>query len=346
MVQVAIVGASGYAGADLVRLLHRHPAVELVCITDLTNAGKPFSDVYPAFRGRVDRILENIPPAEVAKRASLVLAAVPHVAAMGMVPELLAGGARVIDLSADYRLQDAAEYAAWYGHSHTSPELLAEAVYGLPELNREAIRGARLIANPGCYPTGAALPLLPLLRAGAIDPDSLIVDSKSGTSGAGRTPSPGTVFCEVNEGFKAYGVASHRHTPEIEQTLSTVLARSVRISFTPHLLPLNRGILTTTYASMTPARTTEDLLGLLQRAYAAEPWVRVLPAGQLPNVAHVRGSNYCDIGLVADARTGRVVVVSAIDNLVKGAAGQAVQNMNLMLDLSETTGLDVTPLTP
>jgi N-acetyl-gamma-glutamyl-phosphate reductase len=281
----------------------------------------------------------------VAARADLVFTALPHESAMAAIPDILAAGARVIDLSADYRLQDPAVYAAWYA-PHTSPELLAEAVYGLPELYRAQIGAARLVANPGCYPTSVALALAPLLRAGLIDPASLIIDSKSGTSGAGRAAKIDSLYCEVNEGFKAYGVGKHRHTPEIEQTLSALAGTPVVVSFTPHLLPVNRGILSTCYATLTAPTTTEDLLGLFDGFYQNEPFVRVHPAGSLPNVAYVRGSNYCDVGLVCDPRTNRVIVISAIDNLVKGAAGQAIQNMNLLLCLDERTGLGVIPLFP
>jgi N-acetyl-gamma-glutamyl-phosphate reductase len=235
-------------------------------------------------------------------------------------------------------LHDAAVYAEWY-EPHQTPELLAEAVYGLPELYRERVRGARLVANPGCYPTSAALALIPLLRHQLIDPATVIVDSKSGTSGAGRAAKVDTLYCEVNEGFKAYGLPRHRHTPEIEQTLGDVAGRPVTISFTPHLVPVNRGILSTCYASLAGNKSLPELLNLYRQEYAGEPFVRVLPEGRLPNVNQVRGSNFCDIGLAVDPRTRRIIAVSAIDNLVKGAAGQALQNMNLMLGLEESAGL-------
>ncbi len=257
---------------------------------------------------------------------------------MEVVPSLLAAGRKVVDLSADYRLRDVAVYRQWY-QEHTSPELLAEAVYGLPELHREQIRSARLVANPGCYPTSVALGLAPLLKQGLIDHRSLIVDSKSGTSGAGRSAKVGSLFCEVNEGFAAYGVGRHRHTPEIEQTLSQLAGEAVRVNFTPHLLPVNRGILSTCYATLLGNHDSAALLALYREHFRGEGFVRICPEGSLPNIAFVRGSNFCDIGLVSDQRTGRVIVVSTIDNLVKGAAGQAVQNMNLMLGFAEDAGL-------
>jgi len=275
----------------------------------------------------------------------LVFTALPHQAAMAVIPGLLAAGCKVIDLSADYRLRDPQVYAVWYA-THTSPELLSEVVYGLPELYRAAIPAARLIANPGCYPTSVALALAPLLRDGWIDPATLIIDSKSGTSGAGRSAKVDSLYCEVNEGFKAYGVGKHRHTPEIEQTLSDLAGQEVIVSFTPHLLPVNRGILSTCYASLQQEVTTAALLQHYRSFYDGEAFVRICAEGELPNIAYVRGANYCDIGLVVDPRTKRVIVVSAIDNLVKGAAGQAVQNMNLLLGLPETRGLEVVPLFP
>ncbi len=345
MIKAAIIGASGYAGGDLVRILHRHPEVEITCLTDRTNPGMKFSEVYPAFRERCDLELETAEPAEVAKRADVVFTAVPHKTAMALVPDLLDGGCKVVDLSADYRLHDAAVYETWY-QEHTSPELLPEAVYGLPEVYREQIAKARLVANPGCYPTSAVLPLIPLMEKGLIQADSLIVDSKSGTTGAGRKAGTATLFCEVNEGFKAYGVGSHRHTPEIEQVLGEASGSAVQVNFTPHLLPINRGILSTIYAQPTKKVALAEVLALLNQSYADAPFVRVLPEGQLPNVAYVKGSNYCDIGAVVDPRTGRIILVSAIDNLMKGASGQAVQNMNLMYGFNETLGLDITPLAP
>jgi len=264
---------------------------------------------------------------------------------MEVVPGFLSAGCKVIDLSADYRLKDQAVYEQWY-QPHSSPDLFAEAVYGLPELYRDQLNSARLVANPGCYPTSIILGLAPLLEAGVIDANSLIVDSKSGASGAGRGVKLGSLFCEVNEGFKAYGIASHRHTPEIEQELTQLAGGAVRLNFTPHLLPVNRGILSTCYADLTEKKTTQELIELYRKRYAGEKFIRIMPGGQLPNIAYVRGTNFCDIGLVSDQHTGRVIVVSAIDNLVKGAAGQAVQNLNIISGLSEELGIGIVPTFP
>lgn len=345
MYRISVVGASGYTGVELLRLLAGHSGVEICNVTSRQYAGQPVSEQFPSLRGCVDLAFTQLDTAAVAGNSDVVFTAVPHQTAMEMVPELLDAGARVIDLSADFRLADAVVYAQWY-QPHSAPQLLQEAVYGLPELFRPGIGPARLIANPGCYPTGAALALAPLLENRRIDPATIIIDSKSGTSGAGRGAKVGSLYCEVNEGFKAYGLPNHRHTPEIEQTLSGLAGQAVTISFSPHLVPANRGILSTCYATLTDQVGQIELLEIFGDFYAGEPFVRVLPDGQLPNISQVRGSNFCDIGLVADQRTGRVVVVSAIDNLVKGAAGQAVQNMNLMLGMPETQGLLQPPVFP
>lgn len=345
MVKVAVIGASGYTGVELLRLLLNHPDVEIACITANQNAGEEVVTLFPSLAGRIDMVCTTLDPVQVAAQASLVFTALPHQAAMAVIPELLAAGCKVIDLSADYRLHDPQIYAAWYAE-HTSPELLGEAVYGLPELYRSDIPDARLIANPGCYPTSVALALAPLINEGLVDYKSLVIDSKSGTSGAGRSAKVANLYCEVNEGFKAYSVGSHRHTPEIEQTLSALAGQTVKVTFTPHLLPVSRGILSTCYATLLEDKSTTELLDLYHNFYAEDHFVRVCPEGVLPNIAYVRGANYCDIGLVVDSRTGRVVVLAAIDNLVKGAAGQAVQNMNLLLGLPETRGLEVIPLFP
>jgi N-acetyl-gamma-glutamyl-phosphate reductase len=346
MVRVAVVGASGYTGVELLRLLLNHPGVTVTCVTSEQSAGKPVSEVFPSLRGRCDLVLENVEPVRVADRADFVFTALPHKAAMEVVPTFLHLGRRVVDLSADYRLHDAAEYARWY-EPHLNPELLDEAVYGLPELRREQIASARLVANPGCYPTSIILGLAPLLRDGLIDAAGLIADAKSGVSGAGRGAKVDSLFCEVNEGFRAYGVGGvHRHIPEIEQELSLLAGKGVTMAFTPHLVPMDRGILATIYAVPLSALTATDLAGHCRQFYAAEPFVRVLPEGSFPSTLHVRGGNFCDIGVTIDPRSGRVIVVSAIDNLVKGAAGQAVQNMNLMLGLDERTGLTALPLFP
>ena len=345
MIRVGIVGASGYTGAELVRLLVNHPEVEITLATSRQYAGKPLSQVFPHLAGRCSLICQDLPVEQYAAMADLFFTAVPHQTAMALVPKLLAAGKKVVDLSADFRIHDAAVYEKWY-QPHTAPELLANAVYGLPERHRAAIKGAQLVANPGCYPTSVILGLAPLLKAGLIDSDTLVVDSKSGTSGAGRGAAVGTLYCEVTDGFRAYKVAEHRHTPEIEQELSKLAGKPVVVSFTPHLVPMSRGILSTIYAKATKALSQAELDGLYQEHYKSEPFVRVLPSGSLPATQYVRGSNYCDLAARFDKRTGRVVVLSAIDNLVKGAAGQAVQNMNLICGLPEGQGLEVVPFFP
>lgn len=345
MQRIAVVGASGYTGVELLRLLARHPEVELVSVTSRQYAGQQVAEVFPSLAGSLDLVFSDVDPGSFKNKVDLVFTAVPHQTAMGMIPAILDSGCRVVDLSADFRIRDASVYEAWY-QEHTAQKLLQEAVYGLPELFREEVSGARLVANPGCYPTSVALALTPLLEKKLIDPATIIVDSKSGTSGAGRSAKVDTLFCEVNEGFKAYGLPRHRHTPEIEQTLSQIAGVPITISFTPHLLPVNRGILSTCYASALGTVTLDALHEIFCTRYFDESFVRVLPKGQLPNIAQVTGSNYCDVGLAVDERTNRVIVVSVIDNLVKGAAGQAVQNMNLMLGLPENMGLMIPPVFP
>lgn len=346
MLKVAVVGASGYTGVELLRLLHCHPEVAVTCITSEQSAGKPVAEIFPTLRSRYSQVLENLEPVRVADKADLVFTALPHKAAMEVVPTFLKLGKRVIDLSADYRFSDAAVYERWY-EPHMNPELLAKAVYGLPEVRRAKIKGAKLVGNPGCYPTSVILGLMPLLKNGLIDHTTIIADSKSGVSGAGRGAKVENLYCEVNDGFKAYGVGGvHRHIPEIEQELSLVAGEQITISFTPHLVPMDRGILSTIYARLSVSASAADLVKLYADFYDGEPFVRVLPAGSFPSTAHVRGSNFCDIGVAVDSRTGRVVVVSAIDNLVKGAAGQAVQNMNIVFGLPETLALEGLALFP
>ena len=342
MIQVAIAGASGYTGLELLRILLRHPEVTITAVTSEQHDGKPVNEVFPGLVDAGGLVCRSLKTAELAKRADVVFTALPHGTAMQTVAEVIDTGKRAIDISADYRLHDPALHEKTYG-THARPDLLAKAVYGLPELHREAIRKAKLIANPGCYPTGAILALAPLLRGGLIDPDAIIVDAKSGVSGAGRAASVEMLFSEVHGSIKAYKVAEHRHQPEIEQELSEVAGRSIVISFTPHLVPMDRGILSTIY--VTPKRGA-DIAGAYAAAYKDEPFVRVLPHGQVPATGHVLGSNYCLIGWKSDSRTGRAVIVSAIDNLVKGASGQAVENMNLMCRIPETTGLAQLPLFP
>lgn len=346
MLNVAVVGASGYTGVELLRLLHCHPEVAVTCITSEQSAGKPVADVFPTLRNRYAQVLENLEPVRVAEKADLIFTALPHKAAMEVVPTFLKLGKRVVDLSADYRFNDAAVYEKWY-EPHLNPENLKEAVYGLPEMRREKVVDARLVGNPGCYPTSVILGLMPLLKKGLIDTTTIIADSKSGVSGAGRGAKVENLYCEVNDGFKAYGVGGvHRHIPEIEQELSLLAGGPVTITFTPHLVPMDRGILSTIYARLTGTVPAVELVKLYAEFYGGEPFVRILPAGHVPSTSHVRGSNFCDIGLVVDSRTGRVVIVSAIDNLVKGAAGQAVQNMNIMYGFPEVMGLEGLPLFP
>jgi N-acetyl-gamma-glutamyl-phosphate reductase len=346
MLNVAIVGASGYTGLELIRILYRHPEVALTCLTSEQSAGRKISDIFPTLRGRCDLTLENLEPVRVAEKADLIFTALPHKAAMEVVPTFLKLGRHVIDLSADYRLSDPEVYGAWY-EPHINPANLKKAVYGLAEVRRLKIKGARLVANPGCYPTSIILALAPLLKKKLIDPASIIADSASGVTGAGRAAKVDSLYCEVNEGFKAYGVGGvHRHTPEIEQELSLLAGEPLKITFTPHLVPMDRGILSTVYATPHKAATTEKLVKLYQEFYHGEPFVRVLPQGSLPSTAFVRGSNFCDIAPLVDQRTGRIIVVSAIDNLVKGASGQAVQNMNIVCGFPETMGLEGLALFP
>lgn len=346
MLNVAIVGASGYTGVELARILCNHPQVKLTVATSRQYAGQPLSSVFPNLRGKVDLVCENLSPEEICQRADMIFTAVPHKTAMDIVPTFLAAGKKVVDLSADYRLRELSTYEEWY-QPHSSPELFQEAVYGLPERYRETIKQARLVANPGCYPTSVILAMAPLLTGDAIEPESIIIDSKSGTSGAGRSAAVGTLFCEVTDGFRPYKVGgTHRHIPEIEQELNLMSNANITVSFTPHLLPISRGILSTIYATLKPGVTAETIAKCYQDTYQQEPFVRVLPEGTFPATQHVRGSNFCDIGLSIDPRTNRVIVMSAIDNVVKGAAGQAVQNMNLICGFNETEGLEGAPFFP
>jgi N-acetyl-gamma-glutamyl-phosphate reductase len=345
MYKIGIVGASGYTGVELARLLVNHPDVELTVATSRQYAGRMLSDVYPNLRGLTDIVLEDVVIEDLVNRADLFFTAVPHQTAMNIVPAFLKAGRKVVDLSADFRIDDAQVYEAWY-QTHIAKEFLEEAVYGLPEINRAKIKGARLVANPGCYPTSIILGLAPLLKNGIIDPFTIIADSKSGTSGAGRGASVATLYCEVTDGFKAYKVGNHRHTPEIEQEISKLAGQGVTISFTPHLVPMVRGILSTIYAGLAKDVSQAEVDSLYQDFYKNERFVRPCSPGTFPATQFVRGSNYCDIGCKVDVRTKRIVVVSAIDNLVKGAAGQAVQNMNIVLGLDETAGLNVVPLFP
>jgi N-acetyl-gamma-glutamyl-phosphate reductase len=346
-IRIAVLGASGYTGSELVRLLVRHPAAELVALTADSKAGRPMAEVYPQFAHlklpTLTRI-EDLDPAAV----DVVFCALPHATTQVVLKDLIGRGGdlKVVDLSADFRLADPAAYAKWYGHEHQALELQGEAVYGLTEVHRDRIKGTRLVANPGCYTTTSLLPTIPLLKAGAIDPDEIVVDAKTGMSGAGRAAKEGMLFSEVAEGMHAYGVANHRHTAELDQEMSLAAGRPVQPTFTPHLAPMIRGIYATIYVRGVGGAGGADLHRILVDAYAQEPFVTVLPLGQVPQSRHVKGSNNVQIGVVPDRVTGRAIVLSTLDNLVKGASGQAIQNMNLVCGLPETTGLEQVALFP
>mgnify|MGYP006423769605 CR=1 FL=1 len=343
-IKIGILGASGYTGADLVRLLAEHPKAAIRVLTANQQAGQPMRAVYPHL-GALD--LPDLIPWEEADWSALdvVFCGLPH----GTTQDIVARMPRdltVIDLSADFRLRDPETYATWYGHAHKALDLQEEAVYGLPELNREAVRGARLIACPGCYPTATLLALVPLVRAGVIQAEDIVVDAKSGVTGAGRKVAQNLLFAEVGEGVHPYGVGQHRHIPEMEQELSAALGAPVALTFTPHLLPMNRGELVTCYVKLAGGRSAADLRATLAEGYAGEPFVRVLPEGESPATRHVRGSNHAVIGVFADRVPGRAIVIAAIDNLVKGSSGQAIQNMNIVHGLPETLGLTQQPMFP
>ncbi len=348
-IPVGLVGVTGYTGIELARILVRHPSFELVAATSRTEAGRKLADVYPFLQGLDigDVEISQPDPDQIAASCSLVFLAVPHGAAMDMAAELIERDVKVVDLSADFRLRDTDSYAEWYGLEHRHAALVKEAVYGLPELYADAIAKTRLVANPGCYPTSVILGLLPLLRNGLVETDTIVADSKSGATGAGRKATTGTLFCEVSDSFRAYNLGRHRHTPEIEQELSRLAGSSLTVSFNPHLLPINRGILTTLYARFideTPS--VEALYDIYAETYADHGFVRVLAPGRLPETRWVRGTMFCDIGLVCDPRTNRAVIVSAIDNLCRGASGQAVACANLMSGLPLEEGLAMAPIMP
>lgn len=335
MVRIAILGATGYSAKEAIRLLLAHPQAEITALTTRQDDQPHIGGVHPVLRGRLDLKLENLSAKEVVERADCVFCCLPHAASAEVIKDLLTAGTRVVDFSADYRLNDPATYKQWYDHDHPDPARMAETVYGLPELYRKRIPPAQLVANPGCYPTSAILALAPLLKAGLIAADGIIIDSKSGVSGAGRTPKANLHFPEANENFSAYGVGSHRHTPEIDQVLSDFGGAATEVIFTPHLVPMDRGILTTAYATPTKKVSAGDVLGVLKDFYADEPFVRVVDG--LPSTKDVVGTNCCD--LTARVVRGRVVTISVLDNLIKGAAGAAVQNFNLMYGFNETTAL-------
>jgi N-acetyl-gamma-glutamyl-phosphate reductase len=347
--RVGLVGASGYAGMELARILAAHPFMSLERATSRKDKGLSLAGLHPFLLGTAvgELPVSEADPDDLACACDLVFLAVPHGAAMTLAADLLRRGLRVLDLSADFRLRDKAVYESWYATEHTEAGLLGEAVYGLPELYGAKLAGARLTANPGCYPTGAILGLYPVLKNAVADESSLIIDAKSGVSGAGREARVGSLFCEVSDNFRAYSPAAHRHTPEIEQELSRVAGKSLTVSFSPHLLPVNRGILSTLYANLKDRNISlREIRSLYVEAYADHEFVRLLPEGALPDLRSVRGSMYCDIGLVKDERNGRLIVVTCIDNLCRGAAGQAVVGANLMCGLPAGAGLGLIPLAP
>lgn len=338
MIRVGVIGATGYAGAELVRILCGHPDIELTILTSRQYAGVKYDTIYPSMKNATRLVCEDMSVARICEKADVVFTALPHKLPMTMVPELLHRGKKVIDLSADFRFSDAVVYESFYA-LHKAKDLLEKSVYGLCEIYFEHIRNAGLIGVPGCYPTSVLLPLMPLIKSKLIDKDTIIADSKSGVSGAGRSLSLTTHFCEANESFKAYKVAAHRHNPEMEMVLSREAGAPVTLTFVPHLVPITRGILTTIYAGLAQKVSREDIHDCMLSFYADCPFIRLFNEDIPPDTLYVRGTNYCDIGFKLDQRNDRLILISAIDNLVKGASGQAVQNMNIMLGLDETSGL-------
>lgn len=346
MIKVGIIGATGYAGGELARILMGHKDAEIVWYGSRSYIDKKYADVYQNMFQIVDAKCLDDNMEELAKKADVIFTATPQGFCASVISEAILADTKIVDLSADFRIKDVATYEKWYGIQHKSPQFIEEAVYGLCEINREDVKGARLVANPGCYTTCSILTAYPLAKEGLIDMNTLIIDAKSGTSGAGRGAKAGNLYCEVNENIKAYGVASHRHTPEIEEQLGYAAKEDVRISFTPHLVPMNRGILATEYATLTKQATYEDIKAVYDKYYKEEKFIRVLEEGVCPETKWVEGSNYVDINFKIDPRTNRIIMMGAIDNLVKGAAGQAVQNMNLMFGLPESEGLELVPMFP
>jgi N-acetyl-gamma-glutamyl-phosphate reductase len=346
MIKAGIIGSTGYTGQELARILLQHPQVNLVCCTSQSYAGQRFEDIYHNFKGISNQ--ECVPEGieKLSKELDVIFLALPHgIASKKINPDILKN-TKIIDLGADYRLKSKSEYELWYETQHCCEELLDKAVYGLCEIKRNAVKDARLVANPGCYATCSILTVMPLLKSGIIDKESIIIDAKSGVSGAGRSLNLGVHFNECNESVKAYKVASHRHTPEIEQELSEISGNKIKLTFTPHLIPMNRGILITAYAKLKNKLQYEDIEAIYRQYYGDEYFIRLTNKGVLPETRWVKGSNYCDIGFVLDERTDRIVVIGAIDNLIKGAAGQAVQNMNIMFGIDEKIGLTSIPIFP
>lgn len=346
MIKAGIIGSTGYAGQELVRLLLQHKEVEIVWYGSKSYIDKKYYEVFQNMFQLVDAVCLDDNMEQLAKEVDVIFTATPQGLCASLVNEDILSKVKIIDLSADFRIKDVNVYEEWYGIKHVSAQYIEEAVYGLCEVNREKIKGARLIANPGCYPTCTTLSIYPLLKEGLIDPNTIIVDAKSGTSGAGRSAKVNNLFCEVNENMKAYGVASHRHTPEIEEQLSYAAGQDVKLNFTPHLVPMNRGILITAYANLTKEVSYEEVKAVYDKYYENEYFVRVLDKNVCPETRWVEGSNFVDVNFVIDPRTNRIIMMGAMDNLVKGAAGQAVQNMNLIFGFEETEGLKLVPMFP
>lgn len=346
MIKVGIIGATGYAGSELVRILLGHKDVEIKWYGSRSYIDKKYASIYQNFFQLVDATCMDDNMEALADQVDVIFTATPQGLCASLVNEEILSKVKIIDLSADFRIKDVKVYEEWYKLEHKSPQFIEEAVYGLCEINREDVKKARLVANPGCYTTCSILTCYPLVKEGIIDPNTIIVDAKSGTSGAGRGAKVDNLFCEVNENMKAYGVATHRHTPEIEEQLGYACGEKITINFTPHLVPMNRGILATAYASLKKDVTYEEVKAIYDKYYADEKFVRVLDKDQCPETKWVEGSNYVDIGFKIDERTGRIIMMGAIDNLVKGAAGQAVQNMNLLFGLPESEGLELVPMFP
>ena len=349
MLRVAVAGASGYMGAELLRLLSVHPKVQLTAVTSERLAGERLDRVFPHLRGLSGLTMSELDPSRLADQADVVFLALPHMESQRAVPVLRAQGRKIIDLSADYRLRDAALYGTWYKVDHIDARGLSEAVYGMPELHRKAIATASLVANPGCYAMGAVLATAPLLKSGLGRREGIVIDGKSGVTGAGaqgRKVDPMYLYTEANENVQAYGIGTHRHTPEIEQELSALAGQPVVVGFTPHLLPMNRGLFTTASVSLTKSAGSGDLLALYREFYAGEPFVRIVPEGERPTTRAVVGSNFCDVTVVSDPRTGRAVCVSALDNLGKGGSANGIQNLNIMMGWDERTGLEAPPVYP
>jgi N-acetyl-gamma-glutamyl-phosphate reductase len=346
MIRVAICGGSGYAGGELLRILSNHPLITVTTVTSERSAGESVADLFPNLCHYSNLSYEPLRSGNILDKADVFFMALPHGESQKAVDFFYREGKKVVDLSADYRLKDAKIYQQWYKSEHKFQKTLKNAVYGLPELYRREISKTRLVANPGCYPTGAVLGLCPSIKHKLIDVTSIIIDSKSGITGAGRKAEIALSYSEVNEGFKAYALATHRHTPEIEQELSSMAGKDVKVNFTPHLAPLDRGIFTTIYAGLAKKMDTGRIIDLYKNTYAGEPFIRVLEEGKFPNVKNVRGTNHCEIGLTVNRRTNTLVVVTAIDNLMKGASGAAVQNLNIMMGFDEETGLDTVALFP